>query len=149
MEDRGGMCGRQSMLNLNEYPEDPYVDVEENGSRETGGEENVNTAIDIAFDQFCVDDIESDEVMKMTFPSESHAKLFYNTYARAIGFSIRKSDFKMFDSEIVKYRKWVCSCERERNPKWKNLQNRQREAKPDFRTNCEACFRIKYKTIGD
>ena len=62
MEDSGGMCGRQSMLNLNECPEDPYVDVEENGSRETGGEENVeNTAIDFAFDQFCLDDIESDE----------------------------------------------------------------------------------------
>ena len=142
------MCGRQSMLNLNEYPENPYVDVEENGSRETGGAKKMSRTLQLILPSINFAWMTL-RVMKMTFPFESHAELFYNTYARAIGFSIRKSDFKMFDSEIVKYRKWVCSCEGERNPKWKNLQNRQREAKPDFRTNCEACFRIKYKSTGD
>ena len=40
MEDNGGMYGRQSMLNLNEYPKDAYVYVEENGYRKTVGNEN-------------------------------------------------------------------------------------------------------------
>ncbi|XP_027172026.1 protein FAR1-RELATED SEQUENCE 5-like [Coffea eugenioides] len=92
----------------------------------------------------CIDDLEYDQVMNMTFDSVEDAELFYFVYARAMGFGIRRSDRKYYDDGKTRYRKWLCCREGEREERWKTMENRMREAKVVTRVKCKACFRIKY-----
>ncbi|XP_027109384.2 protein FAR1-RELATED SEQUENCE 5-like [Coffea arabica] len=130
-------CCRLRSFDLNQEPEcdrDTFIE-ESDGS--IGGHEDEET------DEL-VGAIGVDDVMKLTFDTEEEAGEFYNLYAKLSGFGIRKSNAKRDADGISRFRKWVCCCEGYRNEKWFNYEDRKREAKPITRTECGACFRVKY-----
>ncbi|XP_038713315.1 protein FAR1-RELATED SEQUENCE 5-like isoform X2 [Tripterygium wilfordii] len=88
-------------------------------------------------------DIASGVVLGMRFGSADEAKSFYNTYARAIGFSIRARDVKKKDGEDV-MREWVCSREGHRAQKYFDRKDRKRRPREETRCGCNAKFRVNF-----
>ncbi|KAI8572373.1 hypothetical protein RHMOL_Rhmol01G0193400 [Rhododendron molle] len=84
------------------------------------------------------------EIVHMTFVSEDEAGQFYNAYAKAIGFSVRKykSRRQTGNEMYVRWRVWVCSREGQRNKKHLERTNRKRRHKAETRTGCGAKFRV-------
>ncbi|KAI8566850.1 hypothetical protein RHMOL_Rhmol02G0074100 [Rhododendron molle] len=84
------------------------------------------------------------EIVQMTFVSEDEAGQFYNAYAKAIGFSVRKykSRRQTGNEMYVRWRVWVCSREGQRNKKHLERTNRKRRHKAETRTGCGAKFWI-------
>lgn len=84
------------------------------------------------------------DVFKMKFASEENAHNFYNAYAKAMGFSIRKDRRKVVRENVVVSRKWVCSREGLRAKKYLERVDRLRAPRAETRVRCEALFRVRY-----
>ncbi|KAF7142193.1 hypothetical protein RHSIM_Rhsim05G0159900 [Rhododendron simsii] len=84
------------------------------------------------------------EIVKMKFVSEDEAGQFYNAYAKAIGFSVRKykSRRQIGNEMYVRWRAWVCSREGKRNKKHLERTNRKRRHRAETRTGCGVKFRV-------
>ncbi|KAI8537876.1 hypothetical protein RHMOL_Rhmol09G0058300 [Rhododendron molle] len=83
------------------------------------------------------------EIMQMKFVSEEETGLFYNAYAKAMGFSVRKHKSKRHrgNEGYVKWRDWVCSREGKRNKKHLERTDRKRRHRDETRIGCGAKFR--------
>ncbi|KAL3498511.1 hypothetical protein ACH5RR_041243 [Cinchona calisaya] len=88
------------------------------------------------------DEMTEEDVLGMIFDSDEEAGMFYETYAKVIGFNVRKVDTKRDKENVVRYRRWVCSREGHREMKWINY-DRKRDPRPTSRVGCLASFRIK------
>ncbi|CAI0428786.1 unnamed protein product [Linum tenue] len=85
----------------------------------------------------------SDEaILAMVFDTLEGAELFYNAYAKKIGFGIRKRDSRQSRSGRMLMQKWVCSKEGYRQKKWINYAARIRKPRRLTRGGCEAMFRV-------
>ncbi|CAI0543979.1 unnamed protein product [Linum tenue] len=85
----------------------------------------------------------SDEaILGMVFDTLEGAELFYNAYAKQIGFSIRKRDSRQSRSGQMLMQKWVCSKEGYRQKKWINYAARIRKPRRLTRGGCEAMIRV-------
>ncbi|KAK1265851.1 putative protein FAR1-RELATED SEQUENCE 10 [Acorus gramineus] len=79
----------------------------------------------------------------MAFDYEDSAYQFYNTYARSVGFSIRRSDAHKSNG-ILRKRKFCCSKEG-----FKGVDKRKAlQPQPETRTGCEAHMVIIYQSSG-
>ncbi|KAI8543547.1 hypothetical protein RHMOL_Rhmol08G0227200 [Rhododendron molle] len=89
----------------------------------------------------------------MKFVSEEETGLFYNAYAKAMGFSVRKHKSKRHrgNEGYVKWRDWVCSREGKRNKKHLERTDRKRRHRDETRIGCGAKFRVccMSNTIGN
>ncbi|KAK9289585.1 hypothetical protein L1049_007741 [Liquidambar formosana] len=92
-----------------------------------------------------LNEVTTDEVFSMTFNNIDKAKSFYNSYAKVVGFSVRKDDLSKDKDGIIVSRSWVCSKEGIRLQKHLQRPDRQCEAKSITRCGCLAVFRIAYK----
>ncbi|KAG5565925.1 hypothetical protein RHGRI_001746 [Rhododendron griersonianum] len=72
----------------------------------------------------------------MKFVSEEEAGLFYNAYAKAMGFNVCKHKSKPHrgNEGYVKWRAWVCSREGQRNKKHLQRTDRKQRLSHDVRT---------------
>ncbi|KAL6576811.1 hypothetical protein OROMI_011087 [Orobanche minor] len=80
--------------------------------------------------------------MGMTFESDRDAYDYYNSYARDVGFSIRKHQvyIRKSDKKLM-WREIVCSCEGERE---KHSDGTPKKARPQTRFNCKAQMRYEF-----
>ncbi|KAF7128902.1 hypothetical protein RHSIM_Rhsim10G0158200 [Rhododendron simsii] len=80
----------------------------------------------------------------MKFSSEDEAGKFYNAYAKAMGFGIRKSRSKpqKNNDSYVRCRTWVCSREGKRQKKLLQWVDRIRHPRAETRIGCGAKFRV-------
>lgn len=86
------------------------------------------------------------EIAGMKFNSEDEAGKFYNAYAKAMGFGIRKSRSKpqKNNDSRVRCRTWVCSREGKRQKKHLQRVDRIRRPRAETRIGCGAKFRVRY-----
>ncbi|KAI8539192.1 hypothetical protein RHMOL_Rhmol09G0162100 [Rhododendron molle] len=84
------------------------------------------------------------EIVQMKFVSEEEAGLFYNAYAKAMDFSVRKHKSKRHrgNEGYVKWRDWVCSREGKRNKKHLERTDWKRRHRDETRIGCGAKFRV-------
>ena len=91
-----------------------------------------------------IDHLIDAEIIGLRFNSIDDGGQFYNTYAKLVGFSIRKNEIKRNKNNIVTSRRWVCAKEGFRIARKEDNLNCKREAKPITRTGCEAACRIRF-----
>ncbi|XP_068642824.1 protein FAR1-RELATED SEQUENCE 5-like [Aristolochia californica] len=85
----------------------------------------------------------------MEFDSEEAAKIFYNSYARRIGFSIRVSIYcrSKRDGTIIS-RRFVCSKEGFRRKRNANNESKMKRPRAITREGCKAMILVKKQTTG-
>ena len=91
-----------------------------------------------------IDHLIDAEIIGLRFNSIDDGGQFYNTYAKLVGFSIRKDEIKRNKNNIVTSRRWVCAKEGFRIARKEDNLNCKREARPITRTGCKAAFRIRF-----
>ncbi|CAN1140465.1 Protein FAR1-RELATED SEQUENCE 5 [Linum perenne] len=82
--------------------------------------------------------------MGMEFASWEAAEVFYNAYAKQVGFSIRRRDVRKSRGAELRMIKWVCAKERFRDNKWLNLSGRIRKPHLQTREGCQAMIRVNF-----
>ncbi|XP_058219904.1 protein FAR1-RELATED SEQUENCE 5-like [Rhododendron vialii] len=124
--------------------------VEEDSHSNTFGDNDVEGEEERSV--FSVDDslrlLNDTEIVQMKFVYEEEAGLFYNAYAKAMGFSIRKFKSKPHrgNEVYVKWRAWVCSRIGKRNKKHLERTERKRRHRAETRIGCGAKFRVCCKS---
>ncbi|XP_028094615.1 protein FAR1-RELATED SEQUENCE 3-like [Camellia sinensis] len=100
--------------------------------------------VDDAHRNDMVGDVER-AILEQKFDSVKDGEDFYNAYAKAKGFSIRKSRFNTNKEGKVISRLWLCSREGQRLPKYLDrVAEKSRAPKALTRVDCKAQFRIRY-----
>ncbi|KAL3500607.1 hypothetical protein ACH5RR_039700 [Cinchona calisaya] len=126
------------------------TDIENNNTSKSGGDKhdsrNDNTQEQelrwLELDK-ALDELTEKEVFSLKFDSDEDAAVFYEAYAKVVGFTVRKFHTRRDKNNVVKYRNWVCSREGCRDKKWVNYLNRKRDPRPVSRIGCRASFRVK------
>ncbi|XP_058211537.1 protein FAR1-RELATED SEQUENCE 5-like [Rhododendron vialii] len=115
--------------------------VSEDEDNDVDGEKEGEGSVSSVDDSFRL--LTDMEIMEMKFVSEDDAGQFYNAYAKAIGFSVRKykSRPQKGNEMYVRWRTWVCSGEGKRNKKHLERTDRKRRHKAETRTGCGAKLR--------
>ena len=85
-----------------------------------------------------------EDVMGREFVTLDDAEAFYVSYARQVGFGVRRYSFKKTITGVPRLRTWVCRKEGKRNEEWFNLPGRKRKPRVDFREECPAKFQVNY-----
>ena len=92
------------------------------------------------------------KIMAKKFPCEEAAYVFYNSYAKDRGFSIRRERVKKGkgSSGVVRLRRFVCSRHGKRQAKFLTMEGRTRRLRPESRCNCKAEFIVTLdRSSGD
>ncbi|XP_071919015.1 protein FAR1-RELATED SEQUENCE 5-like [Coffea arabica] len=131
--------GKNAVINLNE--EDENCESFSSSEEEFISSEKIEK-------NYPVDDMD-EEVMNMVFDSEEDAYEFYNLYGKLTGFGIKKADVKISQDGTVRYRKFACSREGKRHERYYNVAQRIRQPRPETRTGCLACLRIKHDKASE
>ncbi|XP_028056985.1 protein FAR1-RELATED SEQUENCE 5-like [Camellia sinensis] len=137
---------------MNESRAEPYHGCEAGPSNEEatnmnvedGGADMKKEMVDDAHRNDMVGDVER-AILEQKFDSVEHGEAFYNAYAKAKGFSIRKSKFNTNKEGKVVSRLWLCSMEGHRLPKYLDrVAEKSKAPKALTRVGCKAQFRIRY-----
>ncbi|XP_028065122.1 protein FAR1-RELATED SEQUENCE 5-like [Camellia sinensis] len=137
---------------MNESRAEPYHGCEaglSNGKAtnmnvEDDGVDVKKEMVDDAHRNDMVGDVEH-AILKQKFDSVEDGEAFYNAYAKAKGFSIRKSKFNTNKEGKVVSRLWLCSREGQRLPKYLDRDaEKSRAPKALTRVGCKTQFRIRY-----
>ncbi|XP_028116641.1 protein FAR1-RELATED SEQUENCE 5-like [Camellia sinensis] len=123
---------------INESRAEPYHGCEVGPSNEEATNINVeDSGADVKKEM--VDDAHRNDIVV------EDGEAFYNAYAKAKGFSIRKSRFNTNKEGKVVSRLWLCSREGQRLPKYLDrVAEKSRAPKALTRVGCKAQFRIRY-----
>ncbi|QHO56236.1 protein FAR1-RELATED SEQUENCE 5 [Arachis hypogaea] len=87
-------------------------------------------------------ELSKEEVLKMVFDTHEKAYDFYVSYAKCVGFSVRKGDVARDDDGKLIRRRFVCNRQGLRDKKHYMRIDRKRDQKPETRTNCHAMLSI-------
>ncbi|CAB4309150.1 unnamed protein product [Prunus armeniaca] len=90
-----------------------------------------------------------EDVMRKEFKTIELAEEYYKSYAKGIGFSVRKDKLIRNSEGKVSRRRWCCCKEGLRKDKFKDLPDRIRQPKPITRENCLAHFWVGYEKKRD
>ncbi|CAN1261741.1 Protein FAR1-RELATED SEQUENCE 5 [Linum perenne] len=85
-------------------------------------------------------DLTEADVMQLKFDSEEEAYIWYNWYALASGFGIRKDKPRYGKEKELISRTFVCESQGKRDEK---LTERKRKAKTETRCGCKALLRVR------
>ncbi|XP_028067322.1 protein FAR1-RELATED SEQUENCE 5-like [Camellia sinensis] len=137
---------------MNESRVEPYHGCEvglsneeaTNMNVEDGGADVKKEMVDDAHGNDMVGDVER-AILEQKFDSVEDGEAFYNAYAKAKGFSIRKSRFNTNKEGKVVSRLWLCSREGQRLPIYLDrVAEKSRAPKALTRVGCKAQFHIRY-----
>ncbi|XP_027079924.2 protein FAR1-RELATED SEQUENCE 5-like [Coffea arabica] len=150
LSDNGNGVGDSSDDNRRNVEDNEInIDAENiNGSKSGGAEphtENDNTR-EVSWVELDkgLDELTEKEVFKLKFDCDEEAGMFYETYSKLVGFTVRKTYTKRDKDNVVIYRGWVCS--REGFPENRiNIWDRRQVPKPGSRVGCLASFRVKHE----
>ncbi|CAN1824194.1 Protein FAR1-RELATED SEQUENCE 5 [Linum perenne] len=88
-------------------------------------------------------------IMEMEFASWEAAEVFYNAYAKQVGFSIWRRDVQKSRGGEIRMVKWVCGKEGFRDPKWLGMLERIRKPRAQTREGCRAMLKVNLdRTTG-
>ncbi|XP_040372470.1 protein FAR1-RELATED SEQUENCE 5 isoform X2 [Rosa chinensis] len=91
------------------------------------------------------DKLAPEDIIGVKFVTVEAAETFYYTYAKAMGFDVRKDDKRTSArTGRVTIRKWVCSAEGERLEKYMDNNNNVRMPKKLTRCHCPCLFKVRY-----
>ncbi|CAL2247213.1 unnamed protein product [Prunus armeniaca] len=90
-----------------------------------------------------------EDVMGKEFKTIELAEEYYMSYAKGIGFSVRKDKLVRNSEGKVCRRRWCCSKEGLRNEKFNDRSDRIRPPKAITRENCSAHFWVGYEKKRD
>ncbi|BBN67508.1 FAR1-related sequence 5 [Prunus dulcis] len=90
-----------------------------------------------------------EDVMGKEFKTIELAEEYYMSYAKGIGFSVRKDKLVRNAEGKICRRRWCCSKEGLRNEKFNDRSDRIRPPKPITRENCSAHFWVGYEKKRD
>ncbi|PQP99015.1 protein FAR1-RELATED SEQUENCE 5-like [Prunus yedoensis var. nudiflora] len=90
-----------------------------------------------------------EDVMGKEFKMIELVEEYYMSYAKGIGFSVRKDKSVRNLERKVCRRRWCCSKEGLRNEKFNDRQDRIQQPKPITRENCPAHFWVGYEKKRD
>ncbi|XP_028082401.1 protein FAR1-RELATED SEQUENCE 5-like [Camellia sinensis] len=137
---------------MNESRVEPYHGCEVGPSNEEVTNMNVEDdgadvkkeMVDDAYGNDMFGDVER-AILEQKFDPVEDGEAFYNAYAKAKGFSIRKSRFNTNKEGKVVSRLWLCSREGQRLPIYLDrVAEKSRAPKALTRVGCKAQFRIRY-----
>ncbi|XP_028087230.1 protein FAR-RED IMPAIRED RESPONSE 1-like [Camellia sinensis] len=137
---------------MNESRVEPYHGCDAGPSNEEATNMNVEDGganvkkemVDDAHGNDMVGDVER-AILEQKFDSVEDGEAFYNAYAKAKGFSIRKFRFNTNKEGKVVSRLWLCSREGQRLPIYLDrVTEKSRAPKALTRVGCKAQFRIRY-----
>ncbi|XP_028115710.1 protein FAR1-RELATED SEQUENCE 5-like [Camellia sinensis] len=137
---------------MNESQVEPYYGCEVGSSNEEatnmnvedGGADVIKEMVDDAHGNDMVGDVEC-AILEQKFDSVKDGEAFYNAYAKAKGFGIRKSRFNTNKEGKVVSRLWLCLREDQRLPIYLDgVAEKSRAPKALTRVGCKAQFRIRY-----
>ena len=94
--------------------------------------------------------LQASDVLGSHFDSVENVQLWYNNYARMIGFGVRKDDMQRGKkSGRITIQRWVCHFEGVRDERQSQNCSRVRELRPITRNGCRASFRVNYdESVG-
>ncbi|KAL3500604.1 hypothetical protein ACH5RR_039697 [Cinchona calisaya] len=125
------------------------IDIENNksdGDKPESRNENAHEVSWVELDKE-LDELTEKEVLGLKFNTAEDAELFYETYAKVVGFIVRTATTSRDKDNMVRYKRWVCSREGFTENKWVNNLDGKQNPKPvrrSWRTGCLAYFRIRY-----
>ncbi|XP_028054811.1 protein FAR1-RELATED SEQUENCE 5-like [Camellia sinensis] len=126
------------------YEAGPSNEETTNMNVEDGGADVKQEMVDDAHRNDMVGDVER-AILEQKFDLVEDGEAFYNAYAKAKGFSIRKSKFNTNKEGKVVNRLWLCSREGQRLPKYlERVAEKSRAPKALTRVGYKAQFRIRY-----
>ncbi|KAJ1384772.1 Zinc finger, PMZ-type [Sesbania bispinosa] len=91
-----------------------------------------------------ITNLTSDDVMGLEFVTQHAAYKFYEDYAKAHGFVVRKDDIRKDFRGNTVMRQFVCNRQGLRNKKHFMRVDRKREHRAITRTNCGAKLRVRF-----
>ncbi|KAI8531106.1 hypothetical protein RHMOL_Rhmol11G0111400 [Rhododendron molle] len=97
-----------------------HLDVPDQSDGSQGGHANVYN------NKFNSSSYSKNDILEQKFDSEDDAHVFYNAYAKKMGFSIRKDRLKVDEANVPCKRKWVCSKQGRRAKKYLDRNDRKR-----------------------
>ncbi|KAJ4724486.1 Protein FAR1-RELATED SEQUENCE 5 [Melia azedarach] len=89
-------------------------------------------------------DLTTVDMIGKKFDSIDDAELFYNTYSKVVGFSVRKDEMRYNKNGSITARRWVCSKQGHRAKKYVERRECIRKPKTLTRVGCRAVFRVNY-----
>ncbi|MED6185930.1 hypothetical protein PIB30_118569 [Stylosanthes scabra] len=87
-------------------------------------------------------ELSKEEVLRMEFDTHEKAYDFYVSYAKSVGFGVRKGDLSRDDDGRLIRRRFFCNRQGLRDKKHYMRIDRKRDQKPETRTNCKAMLSI-------
>ncbi|KAK1683075.1 hypothetical protein QYE76_043923 [Lolium multiflorum] len=116
---------------------------------DNGREHHSQADPDIVSNEYKIHSVEEHcKILDMTFDSEPAAFVWYNSYAREHGFSIRKDILKRAKrgkcgKGEIRLRRYVCSRAGKRQEKLLTQEGHSRRLRPATRCNCNANLTVK------
>ncbi|KAJ8429293.1 hypothetical protein Cgig2_000218 [Carnegiea gigantea] len=107
-------------------------------------EEKQNEGISSNFIDKRLDDVDENDMKKLIFKTPVEYEVFYFTYAKAVGFGVRREAPRMNHHGIVTSLRFCCDREGVRSEKDKNREDKKRKARDETRCFYKAFTSMKY-----
>ncbi|KAJ8420445.1 hypothetical protein Cgig2_002657 [Carnegiea gigantea] len=113
-------------------------------------EEKQNEGIRSNFIEKRLDDLNENNMKKLIFKILVECEVLYFTYAKAVGFGVRRETPRITRHGIVTSLRFCCDCERVRSEKDKNRKEKKRKARDETRDidECEVLYFTYAKAVG-
>ncbi|KAK2634432.1 hypothetical protein Ddye_029224 [Dipteronia dyeriana] len=110
---------------------------------DTNVEPNITVLLDLN-DPCVLRGLKSSDMLGREFLSLNEAEVFYEKYAKVIGFNVRKDDKRTDKHGSVTLRRWVCAKEGYRPQKSGQKRDRIRQPRALTREGCCAAFKVNH-----
>jgi len=91
-----------------------------------------------------LDELDENDMKKLSFKTPVECELFYFTYAKVVGFGVRSETPRVNHNDIVTSLRFCCDCEGVRSDKDKNRKDKKRKPRDETRCLCKAFISFKY-----
>ncbi|KAJ8441863.1 hypothetical protein Cgig2_034122 [Carnegiea gigantea] len=91
-----------------------------------------------------LEDLVENDMKKLIFKTPVECEVFYFTYAKTVGFGVKREAPRMNHHGIVTSLCFCCDCEGVRSEKDKNREDKKRKPRDETRCFCKAFISMKY-----
>ncbi|MED6109206.1 hypothetical protein PIB30_116899 [Stylosanthes scabra] len=145
MEDKAmGENETKDSMDVSPEPSNSQDNVED--CEMNGAKENVSCTCDCGGSSSKCAYVTADDITNQTFETSDAAYNLYVSYARCIGFGVRKGDAARGKDGTLCRRRFFCNKEGKRHEKFISNPDRKREHKALTRTGCEAMLSVYFDT---
>ena len=115
-----------------------------------GSEEKEDEGSSMNIREKRLDELDENDMNKLNFKTPVECELLYFTYAKAVGFGVRRETPRINHNGIVTSLRFYCDREGVRSYKDKNREDKKRKPRDETRCLCKAFISFKYikKHVG-